>query len=53
MVAIPYRGWWFYIDGADNTSKLFFGLFQALMSVRIAEATKNSQAAPILTVPVN
>ena len=53
MVAIPYRGWWFYIDGADNTSKLFFAVFQALMSVRIAEATMDSQAAPVLTVPVN
>ncbi len=53
LVAIPYRGWWFYIDGADNTSKLFFAVFQALMLVRIAEATKDSQAAPVLTVPVN
>ena len=53
LVAIPYRGWWFFIDGADSTSKVFFAVFQALMSVRIAEATKDSQAAPVLTVPVN
>ncbi len=52
-VTIPYRGWWFYIAGFDINSKLYFTLFQAMMSVRIAEATKDSQIAPVLTVPVN
>jgi hypothetical protein len=51
-VATSHRGWWFYIDGSDQQSKLAFRLLDALIAVRIADATKGTSVAPVLTVPV-
>jgi len=51
-VATKYRGWWFYVDGADERTKLAFRLCNALMVARIADATQGSAVAPSLTVPV-
>ncbi|MGD8476703.1 MAG: hypothetical protein PVI98_06135 [Burkholderiales bacterium] len=51
-VATKYRGWWFYVDGADERTKLAFRLFNALMTARIADATHGTAVAPALTVPV-
>ena len=53
LAATRFRGWWYYVAGNDPASKEYFRIFDALMSVRIAEATEGTLVAPILTVPVS
>lgn len=53
VVAVPYRGGWFYIDETDVTTKRFFRILTALWSDAIASATATRAAAPVLTVPVS
>jgi hypothetical protein len=52
MVDVKRHGWWYSIDGTDGESKLTFRMIQALMSVRIAEASANKPSV-LLTVPVS
>jgi hypothetical protein len=52
MVDVKRHGWWYSIDGTAGESKLTFRMIQALMSVRIAEASANKPSV-LLTVPVS
>jgi hypothetical protein len=52
-VAVKHHGVWFYIDETDQATKGAFRLLQVLYSATIAEATRGTQAAPVLTVPVS
>jgi hypothetical protein len=49
-VAIPYKGYWYYIDATDHDSK---STFSFLLSVsRMELATSKPTAGPVLTLPV-
>jgi len=48
-VAVRYRGYWFYIDDADLTSKSTFGLLGQLLAL---QAGGEVNVAPLLTLPV-
>ena len=52
VAATEFRNWWYYIAGDDLPSKLYFVLFQALMSVQLSKAAQEVEP-PVLTVPVN
>ena len=52
-VSVKYRGAWFSINETDQTTKLAFRIIQILHSVMIAEASKDVQTAPVLTIPVS
>ncbi|MFO0829499.1 MAG: hypothetical protein U0572_15280 [Phycisphaerales bacterium] len=51
-VAVQHRGVWFYIDDADLRSKRAFQTTEMLFMMRLSEAERGSQQAPVLTVPV-
>jgi len=51
-VAVQHRGWWFYVDDTDLASKRMFQGIQMLFLTRLSEATRGTQAAPLLTIPV-
>lgn len=48
-VAIPYRGYWFYIDEADQATKATFSL---LVEMSRLELNVKSGPGPVLTLPV-
>lgn len=48
-VAIPYRGYWFYIDEADQDTKATFSL---LVELSRLELNSKAGASPVLTLPV-
>ena len=48
-VAIPYRGYWFYIDATDHESKSTFSL---LMELSRLELTGKGGPGPVLTLPL-
>jgi hypothetical protein len=52
VAATQFRNWWYYIAGDDLPSKLYFVLFEALMSVQLSKAAQEVEP-PVLTVPVN
>jgi len=52
-IAVQYRDGWFYIKDNDLTTKGFFRFLATLWTVKIAESTANSEAAPVLTIPVS
>jgi hypothetical protein len=48
-LTVCYRGYWFYIDDADGSSKITLNLFAELFRLqRLSEA----QGGPVLTLPV-
>ncbi|MDH5575372.1 MAG: hypothetical protein OEY80_07820 [Nitrospirota bacterium] len=49
FIAIPYRGYWFYIQDNDLESKSTFMLLQALFNLQAGQA---KAIAPTLTLPV-
>ncbi|MGV7220402.1 MAG: hypothetical protein ACQ9MH_02605 [Nitrospinales bacterium] len=49
VVAIKYRGSWFYIDDSDLTSKSTFSMLGQIFSL---QAGKSKSMAPVLTLPV-
>lgn len=49
-VAVPYRGVWFYIDDADQTSKSTFALLAQLYALQSGDPVGGS--APVPTIPV-
>ena len=51
-VAVQHRGWWFYVDDTDLTSKRMFQRIQMLFLTRLSEATRGTQTTPLLTIPV-
>jgi hypothetical protein len=48
-VAIPYKGYWFYIDETDQDTKATFSL---LMELARLELAGKSGASPLLTLPL-
>jgi hypothetical protein len=48
-VAVRYRGYWFYIDDTDLTSKSTFGLLGQLLALQAGSEVK---IAPLLTLPI-
>lgn len=51
-LAVRYRGYWFYIDETDQSTKGFFALTRILWS--FAGTSSDSQSgAPVLTIPVS
>jgi len=48
-VAIPYRGYWFYIDEADHPTKSTFSLMVELSRL---ELNVKAGPGPVLTLPV-
>ena len=51
-VAVQHRGWWFYVDDTDLTSKRIFQKIQMLFLTRLSEATRGTQTTPLLTIPI-
>ena len=49
--AIKYRGYWYYVDDKDPTSKRAFKFLRVLVGLRLYEGGKEA-AKPVLTVPV-
>lgn len=49
VVAVQYRGSWFYIDDADLESKSTFSLLSQLFAL---QAGKIDRLTPLLTLPV-
>lgn len=49
-VAVRYRGQWFYIDDADQTSKSTFLLLKQIFALQAGEV---EDINPVLTLPVN
>ncbi len=49
VIAVRYRGYWYYIDDADLTSKSTFALLGQLFALQAGEV---ESAAPVLTLPV-
>jgi len=50
LVAVRYRGHWFYIPADDGPSKVAFRLLQTLINMSLVEA--GPQTVPSLTIPV-
>jgi hypothetical protein len=49
-VAVPYKGYWYYVDATDHDSK---STFSFLLSVsRMELASSKPSAGPVLTLPV-
>jgi hypothetical protein len=48
FVAVPYLGYWFYIDNQDLSSKQ---MFSSIMFLFTFVETGSKEAAPILTIP--
>ena len=51
-LALRYRGYWFYIDETDQSTKSFFALTRALWSYTSTSSDVHS-GAPVLTIPVS
>lgn len=51
LVAIPFRGWWYYVDATDARSKNSFKLIKFLIRLRL-DLDSAQQQVPVLTVPV-
>jgi hypothetical protein len=51
-VAVQHRGWWFYVDDTDLTTKRIFQRIQMLFLTRLSEATRGTQTTPLVTIPV-
>jgi hypothetical protein len=49
-LAVPYRGFWFYVGGTDLSTKRTLGLLISL--VRLTISAGGAQNVPILTLPV-
>lgn len=50
-IAIPYRGWWYYVDDADPASKRAFVALRLMVALRLSDEDKEHRA-PVLTIPV-
>lgn len=48
-LAVPYRGYWFYIDDSDVNSKRTFVLLQQIYNLQAKQQEKES---PLLTIPL-
>ncbi len=48
-LAVPYRGYWFYIDDSDVSSKRTFVLLQQIYNL---QAKQQEKEGPLLTIPL-
>jgi hypothetical protein len=48
-IAVPYRGYWYYIDRSDITSRSTLSLLSLLLEIQEVE---RDQRAPLLTLPL-
>ena len=52
-VAVPYRGYWFYIDDTDHATKNTFVLLRPARQLELGPTpTDRKGAGPVLTLPV-
>ena len=51
-ISVTYRGYWYFIDETDMSTKRFYDMVRTLWSVSIASAA-DQRAAPVLTLPVS
>ena len=49
-LSVPYKGYWFYIEERDISSKRTMGVLNSLMRLKIKAA--GAQKLPVLTLPV-
>jgi hypothetical protein len=49
-LAVPYKGFWFYIDETDISSKRTMGVLNSLVRLKIRASS--AQNIPVLTLPV-
>ncbi len=49
-IAVPHRGWWFFIEARDAPSKRSFLVLRTLIGLRLDEASDHQP--PLITVPV-
>ncbi|HET6419630.1 MAG TPA: hypothetical protein VFG19_05700 [Geobacteraceae bacterium] len=50
FIAIPYQGYWFYIDNRDYASKRLFSFIMFIFA--LTETGGGKEEAPIVTIPV-
>lgn len=50
-IAIPYRGWWYFVDDADPASKQAFQVLRMLVDLRL-RGKGQSTPAHVLSLPV-
>jgi hypothetical protein len=51
-IAVKHRGYWFYIDDANMSTKIMYRTARMLWSVSIAAAAEQ-KGTPLLTIPVS
>lgn len=51
-LAVPYRGYWYYIDEADQATKGFFNALRTLWSITIDDSL-SARDVPLMTIPVS
>ena len=51
-LAVPYRGYWFFIDDTDQATKAFFIALRTLWTISIDVAVDPSDV-PLMTIPVS
>ena len=51
-VTVPFKGHWFYIADTDQPTKRYFQLLRSLWSAMLADTAGQTQAAPVLTIPI-
>jgi hypothetical protein len=49
---VKHRGYWFYIDDANMSTKIMYRTARMLWSVSIAAAAEQ-KGTPLLTIPVS
>ena len=50
VVAVPFRGWWYYIDATDTRSKRAFKVLRLMVGLRLQEKGLD-RVGPVLTIP--
>jgi hypothetical protein len=50
VVAVPFRGWWYYVDATDTRSKRAFKILRLLVGLRMQESAAE-RPGPVLTIP--
>ncbi|MBL8886727.1 MAG: hypothetical protein JNK16_08705 [Phycisphaerales bacterium] len=50
VVAVPFRGWWYYVDATDTRSKRAFKILRLLVGLRMQESATD-RPGPVLTIP--
>jgi hypothetical protein len=51
-LTVPYRGYWYFIDEADQSTKSFFNALRTLWSITIDDSL-DARDVPLMTIPVS